>query len=129
MLKEWDLIPTIPTKDIDKARRFYEDVLGFAPGREDPQGIEYRSGSTRFLLYPTEFAGTAQHTLLGWNVDDVETTVKELTNNGITFEQYDMPGIKTDANGIAETEGVKGAWFKDPDGNILAIGEFGRKGG
>lgn len=126
MLKDRNLVPAIPTKDIDKARRFYEDVLGLSAGREAADGIEFRSGNTRFLLYPTQFAGTAQHTLAGWDVDDLETTIKELTNKGVTFEQYDMPGIKTDANGIAEFEGGKGAWFKDPDGNILSIGEYDR---
>ena len=124
MLKDKNAYTMIPTKDLEKARRFYEDVLGFAPGREDPAGIEYRSGNTSFMVYPTQFAGTAQHTLIGWDVDDVEVTVKELGNKGVTFEQYDFPGMKTDANGIAEFEGGKGAWFKDPDGNILSIGSY-----
>jgi catechol 2,3-dioxygenase-like lactoylglutathione lyase family enzyme len=113
--------PTIPAKDIEKTRRFYEDTLGFTAENESPAGITYRAGQSRFDLYPTQFAGTAQHTLMGWVVDDVETTVKELSNQGVTFEHYDMPGLKTDANGLAEFEGGKGAWFKDPDGNILSV--------
>jgi catechol 2,3-dioxygenase-like lactoylglutathione lyase family enzyme len=124
VLKDKDCYTMIPTKDLDKARRFYEDVLGFTPGHEDPAGIEYKSGKSGFMLYPTQFAGTAQHTLIGWTVDNAEIAVKELGNKGVTFEQYDMPGIKTDANGLAEFEGGKGAWFKDPDGNILSIGEY-----
>jgi catechol 2,3-dioxygenase-like lactoylglutathione lyase family enzyme len=120
-LKGADCSATIPAKDIDKTRRFYEDTLGFTAERESPAGISYRSGKTRFDLYPTQFAGTAQHTLMGWVVEDVETTVKELSNEGVTFEQYDFPGLKTDANGIAELGGEKGAWFKDPEGNILSV--------
>jgi catechol 2,3-dioxygenase-like lactoylglutathione lyase family enzyme len=113
--------PTIPAKDIEKTRRFYEDTLGFTAENESPAGITYRAGQSRFDLYPTQFAGTAQHTLMGWVVDDVEITVKELSNQGVTFEHYDMPGLKTDANGIAELGGEKGAWFKDPEGNILSV--------
>ena len=47
----------------------------------------------------------------------------ELTGKGVTFEQYDLPGLKTDERGIAETGPFKGAWFKDPDGNILNVGQ------
>lgn len=121
MLKDMDTATMIPAKDIDKTRKFYEDVLGFSPASETPGGIEYRSGKTTFNLYPTQFAGTAQHTLIGWVTDDIETTAKELANKGVAFEQYDMPELKTDANGIADMEGEKAAWFKDPEGNILSI--------
>lgn len=62
----------IPVSDLEKTRRFYEDVLGFTPDIEDPGGISYRSGSGRFNIYPTQFAGTAQHKLIGWHTDDIE---------------------------------------------------------
>ncbi len=121
MLKDMQPATMIPVKDLEKTRRFYEDVLGFTPDIEDPGGISYRSGSGRFNIYPTEFAGTAQHTLIGWHTDDIGKAVDELTAKGVTFEQYDMGDFKTDAKGIADMGEEKAAWFKDPEGNILSI--------
>jgi len=114
---------TIAVSDLDRARKFYEGPLGFKPMDERSDGVRYASGEGNwFLVYPTQFAGTAKNTCLSFEVDDVETTVKELRDRGIIFEEYDFPGLKT-VDGIAEIQGVKGAWFKDPDGNILAVGE------
>jgi catechol 2,3-dioxygenase-like lactoylglutathione lyase family enzyme len=122
MLKDMEPATMIPAKDLEKTRRFYEDVLGFSPDIEDPGGISYKSGRGRFNVYPTEFAGTAQHTLIGWNTDDIEKAVDEAIARGVTFEQYDMGDFKTDAKGIATMgENEKAAWFKDPEGNILSI--------
>jgi catechol 2,3-dioxygenase-like lactoylglutathione lyase family enzyme len=115
----------IPVKDIQKTRRFYEDVLGFSPVMEDPGGITYKSGTGQFSLYPTQFAGKAEHTLMGWIVDNVEAAAQDLRSRGVTFERYDMPGLKTDDKGIARLEsGERFAWFKDPEQNILSIGEL-----
>jgi catechol 2,3-dioxygenase-like lactoylglutathione lyase family enzyme len=117
---EWSFGTTIPAKDLDRTRRFYEDVLGAQAVMEDPGGIIYRSGDSYFSLYPTDFAGTAQHTLDAFMVRDVEATVAELRGKGVTIEDYDLPGVKT-VNGIAELGGTRGAWFKDPEGNILSV--------
>ncbi|MGH2682891.1 MAG: VOC family protein [Actinomycetota bacterium] len=117
---EWTFSATIPAKDLDGTRKFYESVLGLEIVMENPAGITYRSGDSLLSLYPTQFAGTAQHTLGGFFVDDVEAAVKDLRAKGVTFEEYDMPGLKT-VDGIADLEGEKGAWFKDPEGNILSI--------
>jgi catechol 2,3-dioxygenase-like lactoylglutathione lyase family enzyme len=121
MLKDMEPATMIPVKDLQKTRRFYEDVLGFTPEVDDPNGITYRSGTGQFNVYPTEFAGTAQHTLIGWGTDDIEKAVDELTAKGVAFEQYDMGDFKTDAKGIATMGEEKAAWFKDPEGNILSI--------
>lgn len=121
MLKGYDTATMIPAKDLEKTRRFYEDVLGFSVDSEDPGGIRYQSGGSSFFLYPTQFAGTAQHTLIGWNVDDIESVVDDLASKGIMFEQYDMGELKTDAKGIATMGPDRGAWFKDPEGNILSV--------
>jgi catechol 2,3-dioxygenase-like lactoylglutathione lyase family enzyme len=125
MPAEWTFGATIPAKDIEGTRKFYEEVLGLEVVQEDPMGITYRSGESFLSLYSTEFAGTAQHTLGGFVVKDTEAAVAELRAKGVTFEEYEMPdaGIKT-VNGIAEASGVKGAWFKDPEGNILSIFEI-----
>jgi predicted enzyme related to lactoylglutathione lyase len=114
----------IPCKDMQGVRKFYEDVLGFSAARETPAGIEYRAGDHGFILYPTQFAGIAQHTLMGWVVDDIEATIDELSAKGVTFEQYDFPGLKTNEKGIAELEGELSAWFKDPEGNILGLFQY-----
>ena len=95
MLADWSLGTTIPAKDLDGTRRFYEDVLGAEVMTEDPGGIIYRSGDSYFSLYPTEFAGTAQHTLGAFMVADVEAAVAELRGKGVSFEEYDLPGLKT----------------------------------
>ena len=96
MPAEWSFGATIPAKDLEGTRRFYEDVLGAQVVTEDPGGIIYRSGDSTFSLYPT------------------------LRGKGVAFEDYDLPGVKT-VDGIAELGGVRGAWFKDPEGNILSV--------
>ena len=91
--------------------------------REDQEYLQYRTGDSRFGLYPNqEAAGSAQHTLGSFLVEDIEATVTELRSSGVTFEEYDMPGLKTE-NGIAQIGPEKVAFFKDPDGNILSVVE------
>jgi catechol 2,3-dioxygenase-like lactoylglutathione lyase family enzyme len=85
---------------------------------ERSDGVTYKDASGGwFLVYPSQFAGTAKSTYVSFEVANVEEAVKELRDRGVLFEEYDMPGLKT-VEGIAEIQGVKGAWFKDPDGNI-----------
>jgi len=112
---EWSFGTTIPAKDLERTRRFYEDVLGAQAVAEDPGGIIYRSGDSFFSLYPTEFAGTAQHTLGAFMVRDVEATVAELRGKGVTFEDYDLPGVKT-VNGIAELGDIRRGLVQGPRG-------------
>ena len=128
MLKDSIIYPTIPAKDINRAKQFYADKLGLTPEKEDEtHGLMYKSGGCWFYLYQTQFAGTAQNTAAAWKVDNVEQTVADLRAKGVVFEEYDMPGLKT-VNGIAEMGGIKGAWFKDSEGNILSVGEFESEG-
>jgi catechol 2,3-dioxygenase-like lactoylglutathione lyase family enzyme len=122
MLEGFDFTPTIPCADLERAKKFYADKLGLTPKEERMDGILYVSGGTQFLLYPTQFTG-AQHTLGGFDVKDIEKTMKELRGRGVTFEEYDFPGLKTE-NGIAKFgDSDRGAWFKDSEGNILAVVE------
>ncbi|HUB07974.1 MAG TPA: VOC family protein [Myxococcales bacterium] len=119
MLQEHPLYAYIPAKDLARARKFYEGTLGFKPKRENPGGIEYDCASgTRAFLYPTPHAGTNQASQAYWHVKDLEREVAELRSKGIVFEEYDMPGMK---NGIVSHAGGKAAWFKDTEGNILAL--------
>ena len=120
---DWTFSATVPAKDLEGTRRFYEDILGCQIVRESPAGITYRTGDSIFVLFPTQFAGTAQHTLGGFVVGDLAAKIAELRSKGVTFEQYDMPGLKTDENGIADLGGERGAWFKDPEGNIIAVAQ------
>jgi catechol 2,3-dioxygenase-like lactoylglutathione lyase family enzyme len=115
--------PTIAVSDIERAKKFYGETLGLKVNDERADGVRYDAGGgSLVLVYPSQFAGTAKSTYMGFDVDDVEKAVRELRERGVVFEEYDMPGLKT-VDGIAEIEGVKGAWFKDPDGNILSVGQ------
>jgi catechol 2,3-dioxygenase-like lactoylglutathione lyase family enzyme len=120
MLSDYEIHSTIPAHDLDRARRFYADKLGLTPGRETPGGLVYEYGGSWFLLYPSQGAGTAQHTVAGWQVDDIETEVAELKSRGVVFEEYNLPSLKT-VNGIATTPAGRAAWFKDSEGNILGL--------
>jgi catechol 2,3-dioxygenase-like lactoylglutathione lyase family enzyme len=115
--------PTVAVSDFDRARKFYEGTLGLSPLSERPDGILFQAGEgTALLVYPSQFASPAQSTRVTFFTADFDGTVQELRDKGITFEEYDFPGLKT-VDGVAELEEVgKGAWFKDPDGNILALG-------
>jgi catechol 2,3-dioxygenase-like lactoylglutathione lyase family enzyme len=111
----------IPAKDVARARRFYEEKLGLKPGEELAGGVTYEfAKSTACFLYPTPNAGTSKASQAFWQVDDVEREVRELKARGVKFEDYDMPGMKT-VNGIATAGGAKAAWFKDSEGNTLAL--------
>jgi catechol 2,3-dioxygenase-like lactoylglutathione lyase family enzyme len=122
MLNDQPIRPTIPASDLDRARRFYQDTLGLKIAEEREDGIAFESGETTFYVYPSAFAGTSQATLAGWMVSDLEGTMADLRARGVTFEEYDMPELKT-VEGVAETDTVRGAWFKDSEGNILAVAQ------
>jgi len=116
--------PTIAVSDMAAAASFYEGTLGLSGGEDQPDGgRQYPcGGGTKLHVYPSsDNAGTSSATLAGWFVDDVDATVDELIAKGITFEQYGEP-FNTDEKGIARMGDLAGAWSKDPDGNILAIG-------
>ena len=120
MLQNAPMYAYIPAKDVARARRFYEEKLGFKPGREIAGGIVYDfAKGTSCFLYPTPNAGTSQASQAFWQVDDIEREVAELKSRGVTFEKYDLPGMGDD--GIMTAGGAKAAWFKDPEGNIMAV--------
>jgi predicted enzyme related to lactoylglutathione lyase len=121
MLQKSPMYAYIPAKNVARARRFYEQTLGFTPSREIADGVIYEFGdNTACFLYPTPNAGTSQSSQAFWQVADVEAEVAELKAKGVTFENYDMPGNKS-ASGIVTAGGAKAAWFKDTEGNIMAI--------
>jgi catechol 2,3-dioxygenase-like lactoylglutathione lyase family enzyme len=123
MLSSHRAYPTIPASDLDRARAWYKDKLGLEPAQEMPIGLIYRlADGTSFQLYETQFAGTAQNTAMAFSSKDVPGDIKMLRARGVTFEDYDFPGLKTE-NGMATMGPYHGAWFKDSEGNILAIGD------
>lgn len=121
MLQASPMYAYLPASDVARARAFYEKTLGFTPGRELAGGVTYEcAGGTACFLYPTANAGTSRASQAFWQVEDIEREVADLRARGVTFEEYDMPGLKTH-NGIATAGGAKAAWFKDTEGNILAV--------
>jgi catechol 2,3-dioxygenase-like lactoylglutathione lyase family enzyme len=112
----------IAVSDLQRARGFYEDKLGLSGGRElGDGGVTYPcGGGTEIHIYPSGGAGKSESTLAGWTVENTEAAVEELSGRGVAFEQYDEP-TKTDERGIFSEGEIKGAWFKDPDGNVLAL--------
>jgi predicted enzyme related to lactoylglutathione lyase len=121
MLQRSPMYAYIPAKDVARARAFYEQKLGFEPKEEVAGGVVYTfTGGTACFLYPTPNAGTSKASQAFWQVDDVEREVAELKARGVTFEEYDAPGFKT-VSSIVTAGGAKAAWFKDSEGNILAV--------
>ena len=123
MLKSARIIPYIPASDVARARKFYEDKLGLTPKEEYAGGVIYeRGGGSWVFMYPSSGAGTSRASTAFWAVDDVAAEVRELKARGVVFVEYDFPGIKME-NSIASAGGAKTAWFKDSEGNILAISQ------
>ncbi len=111
----------IPATDVARARKFYEEKVGFTGGKDINGGVSYEfANGTACFLYPTPNAGTSKASQAFWDVADVEAEVKELKARGVAFEEYDFPQMKT-VDGIATGGGAKAAWFKDSEGNIMAI--------
>lgn len=123
MLADRPIYPTLPAADLERAKRFYAEKLGLTPESEDPGGVFYRCGAdTRFLLFPSQGVASGQHTQMSWTVDDIEAEVADLKARGVVFEEYDTPGLKT-VNSVASLGPVKAAWFKDSEGNFLALAQ------
>jgi catechol 2,3-dioxygenase-like lactoylglutathione lyase family enzyme len=122
MLSDKDAVANVATKDLAAARRFYQDTLGLKEvDRQEDQVIVFSSGASRLNVYVSEFAGTNKATAVTWDVgEDIGKTVDDLKTKGVTFERYDMPGLTLEGD-IYAGYGMKVAWFKDPDGNILNV--------
>jgi catechol 2,3-dioxygenase-like lactoylglutathione lyase family enzyme len=123
MLADRRVYATIPASDLPRAQQWYEEKLGLKSRGSEQMGAIYDlGGGTGFLLYPTTNAGQAPNTLMTFSSRDVPGDVTALRQRGVTFEEYDFPGLKTEG-GIAKLGDRQAAWFKDSEGNILAIGD------
>jgi catechol 2,3-dioxygenase-like lactoylglutathione lyase family enzyme len=126
-LSEHRVGATIAVADMEKARGFYEGTLGLSPGpMNEEAGVVYECGDgTSLLVYHSpDHAGKATATLATWEVPDLDATADELAAKGVRFERYE--GFEADERGI-HAAGPNGrvAWFKDPEGNTIAVGQFG----
>jgi catechol 2,3-dioxygenase-like lactoylglutathione lyase family enzyme len=121
MLSDHPIGAMIPCSDLARAKTFYRDILGFKVIKEEDEGVQFESGGVRFDIYPTRASGGTA-TVAGWIVPNVEAEMEDLRSRGVQFEDIDVPGIKT-VNGLAQMEGFKGGWFKDSEGNVLAVTE------
>ena len=125
MLGDKPAAATVAVSDLARAREFYEGVLGLTATQELGEALVYRSGSSSVFVYESKFAGTNKATALTWDVgDDFDAVVQALRDKGVTFERYDdLPGTSRDGDvhKLGDT-GMRAVWFKDPDGNILNVG-------
>jgi len=122
MLKIKSAAPAIPAQDIKRARQFYEQKLGLKPAEEQSDGgVVYRFGDSGFLLFPSMGKASGDHTQMAFQVEDVTEAVAELKSHGVKPEEYDYPEFKTHDGVVDMQDGEKGAWFKDSEGNLIAL--------
>ena len=123
MLGTRNAVANLAVKDLDRAKQFYTDTLGLEQvDAEGDEVVVLKSGDSVVNVYRSEYAGTNEATAVTWEVDDIDTEVQALRGKGVMFEHYDMPGLELKGD-IHVGDGMKVAWFKDPDGNILNIVE------
>lgn len=112
----------LPAKDVERAVAWYADKLGLKPANQDEYGAGYELNGVSTYLYKSDYAGTAQHTLISFNTTNLHDDMQAMRGKGVTFIDYDLPGLKTE-NGVATFGPVKNAWAKDSEGNILGFVE------
>jgi catechol 2,3-dioxygenase-like lactoylglutathione lyase family enzyme len=120
--KDTYIMPVLAVDDLDRATTFYRDKLGFTV-REDermPDGAIVQIGANYLLIYKTDFR-RGENTVASFLVDDVKAPVRELRDRGITFEEYDLPGLKTEDGVVSLGDFGQTAWFKDSEGNTIAV--------
>ena len=123
MLSSGQVTVMLPVKDLARARRFYEQGLGLAPGGLKPDGkFVYQCGGTELALFPREGGTKADHTAISFRVDDIAQAIRALQARGVQFADYDLPGLKT-VEHVCVLGSEKAAWFQDPEGNILCLHE------
>ncbi len=125
MLGDRDAQATVAVKDLKVARPFYEEILGLSPLPSDEPAVQgFQAGRSVVLVYESEFAGTNGATVLTWSLgEDFDATVAALQAKGVKFEKYDFPGMTHDGD-VHVAGGMRLVWFKDPDGNILSLGNY-----
>lgn len=121
MLSDARVGTALPCSDFERAKAWYKEKLGFSPVEEDPEGAYYECAEgTRFFLFPSSGKASGDHTQIAFEVSDAAAEADELKKAGVTLEEYDFPGFKS-VDGLVEMGDGKGAWFKDSEGNLIAI--------
>jgi catechol 2,3-dioxygenase-like lactoylglutathione lyase family enzyme len=120
MLADSLAVTTLVVTDVDRAKRFYQEQLGLTLLEESPSACRFGAGKGSQLTVRRGQPPAGGQTVAHFEVDDIEAIVRELTSRGVTFEEYEAP--KT-VNFIAQVGPARGAWFKDPDGNVLGVRE------
>jgi len=122
MFKPSRVAAMLPAYDLERAKAFYRDKLGLTPSQDMGGGglIYQLAGGGGFVLYVSGGKPSGTHTQLAFEVQDVVQAAKDLKAKGVGLEEYDTPTLKT-VDGIADMDGFKGAWFKDSEGNLIAI--------
>ena len=125
MLTNAKVHPTLPAEDLERAKKFYEELLGLKVIQKDPSpGALLQAGEGSTIYIYQRAATKADHTVASFSVKDVEATVKELKAKGVIFEDVEIPGLTTVDNITTMTlpsGEFKGAWFKDSEGNIISV--------
>lgn len=122
MLKIKNSTAAMPAQDIKRARQFYEQKLGLQPTREEfDGGARYQTGETAFLVFLSSGKASGVHTQMALEVEDVVSAASELKSKGVKFEEYDQPNFKTNGGLVDLPDGSKGGWFKDTEGNLIAL--------
>jgi len=124
MLDTTEAFSSFSVNDLNEAKEFYGTTIGLPIKKiamDNYELMEIPLGNTKVMVYPKKDHTPASFTVLNFPVQDVEKAVEELAKKGIRFEQYNLPGIKTDDKGISRDGGRAMAWFKDPAGNILSV--------
>ena len=130
MLENGRVASRLPAQNLARAREFYAEKLGLEPVEEREGGLRYVCAAGEFALFQSSGTASGDHTQMGWEVDDIDATVRDLRARGVVFEEYDLPGLRT-VDGIADIEGnypskgtgERGAWFRDSEGNMLGVGQ------
>jgi catechol 2,3-dioxygenase-like lactoylglutathione lyase family enzyme len=126
MFRNKDAQATVPVKSLDRARPFYEQVLGLEPLPAEQPGVQgYKAGGSTVLVYESAFAGTNKATTVTWPLGaSFDEVVKALRAKGVAFLHYDgMPGVILQGD-VHVAGDMRVAWFQDPDGNIINIGNY-----
>jgi catechol 2,3-dioxygenase-like lactoylglutathione lyase family enzyme len=124
MLTSATVTTMLPVVDLQRARDFYENILGLRLLGTRPDGkVVYACGGGALVaLFPRAAATKAEHTAISFQVEDIAGEIAELAARGVVFEDYDMPNFKT-VNHVCVLGAEKAAWFKDPEGNVLCLHE------
>lgn len=120
MLGSGKVCTTIAVSNLATAKEFYGDVLGLQQVDENPAGVVYSSAEGKVFVYESQYAGSNKATYASWQVEDVDAAVADLKSKGVNFEHYDLPGAELQGD-VHAMGSMRSAWFKDPDGNILAV--------